>query len=98
MYIDKHLTEVDVKDVTASEIKKIVNSKLTELGDTLTSPEIRAAQSYLPKQATEEEIREWIKNNIDFSQFKNKMQAMGPIMNQFKGSDGNFVKNILKEF
>ena len=54
-------------------------------------------QGYLPKQASEEEIRKWIQENIDFSVFKNKMQAMKPIMAHFGSSvDGNTVKNILQ--
>ena len=44
-----------------------------------------------------EEIKQWILENIDIDTLKNKMQAMGPIMKQFKGCDGNFVKNLLIE-
>jgi len=95
LYTDKHLTEIDVLGTKPSELKKLVNEKLQELGDKLTSGKIAIAQTYLPKQATEEEITLWIKENIDFSQYKNKMQAMGPIMKQFKGADGNFMKGIL---
>jgi len=47
--------------------------------------------------ATEEEITAWIHQNIDFSQFKNKMQAMGLIMNHFGATaDGSFVKKIIQ--
>ena len=95
LYYDKHITEKDVQGITFKELKKIVNKKIQELGDSLTSPKIQIAQNYLPKQASEEDIISWIKENIDFSTFKNKMQAMGPIMKQFKGCDGNFVKSIL---
>ena len=53
---------------------------------------------YLPKKVTNEEVKEWIKENIDFSQYKNKMQAMKPIMTYFGNkTNGNDVKNILKE-
>lgn len=95
LYIDKHLTEVNVKGLSPVELKKIVSTKIQKLSEKLTSATISIAQKYLPKQASEEEIREWISKNIDFSTFKNKMQAMGPIMKQFKGCDGNFVKSIL---
>ena len=48
--------------------------------------------------ATDEEIKMWIEKNIDFSQFKNKMQAMGSIMKHFGSSaDGNTVKKVLQE-
>jgi len=60
---------------------------------------LRILESYLPRQASAEEITAWIKANIDFSRFKNKMQAMGPIMKQFgKTADGKLVNQILKEW
>jgi hypothetical protein len=60
---------------------------------------LRILESYLPRQASAEEIAAWIKANIDFSRFKNKMQAMGPIMKQFgKAADGKLVNQILKEW
>jgi len=90
-----YLKEKDVEDKSAAEVKKLVNDTIQELGNSLTSNHIEIAQKYLPTQATEEEIREWISENVDFSKFKNKMQAMGSIMKQFKGADGNFVKGIL---
>jgi hypothetical protein len=93
LYTEKHLTEKDVENITPSNLKKLVKKKIYELE--LTSPEIEVATKYLPKQATEEEIKTWIQGNIDFSRFKNKIQAMGPIMKQFKGADGNFIKGIL---
>ena len=40
-------------------------------------------ESYLPRMASREEIIAWIKENVDFSEFKNKMQAMGVIMKHF---------------
>ena len=56
-------------------------------------------ESYLPKQASEEDIRSWIEANIDFSKFGNKMQAMRPIMNHFGPAvDGNVVKKVLQSF
>ncbi|MEE4166894.1 MAG: GatB/YqeY domain-containing protein, partial [Desulfocapsaceae bacterium] len=58
---------------------------------------IEVLEGYLPKQAGEAEIKKWIEENIDFSQFKNKMQAMKPIMAHFGSSaDGNLVKNLLQ--
>jgi len=95
LYSDKYITESDINGISPAELKKLVNKKFQELGNSLTSPKIEIAQEYLPKQATEEEISAWIYENIGFSIYKNKMQAMGPIMKQFKGCDGNVVKNIL---
>jgi uncharacterized protein YqeY len=95
LYTNKHITESDVNGLNPSQLKTLVLKKFKELGDSLTSVKILIAQEYLPKQATEEEIVEWINENLDLSNYKNKMQAMGPIMAQFKGCDGNFVKSIL---
>jgi Glu-tRNA(Gln) amidotransferase subunit E-like FAD-binding protein len=49
--------------------------------------------------ATREEIISWIKENIDFSEYKNKMQAMGAIMKHFgKQADGKMVNEILQKW
>ena len=54
---------------------------------------------YLPKMASREEIIAWIRENIDFSDFKNKMQAMGSIMKHFgKQADGKMVNEILQKW
>lgn len=64
-----------------------------------TSEYLQILESYLPKMASREEIVAWIKENIDFSQYKNKMQAMGTIMKHFgKTADGKVVNQILQEY
>jgi hypothetical protein len=56
-------------------------------------------QLYLPRMAGRDEIIAWIKDNIDFSEYKNKMQAMGTIMKHFgKQADGKMVNQILQEW
>jgi uncharacterized protein YqeY len=56
-------------------------------------------EEYLPKQASEAEIFAWTQENIDFSSFKSKMQAMKPIMLHFGSAvDGNQVKKVLEKF
>lgn len=63
------------------------------------SPYLTIMEGYLPKQASEEEIYVWVKENIDFSSFASKMQAMKPIMQHFGSSvDGNIVKKVLQKF
>jgi uncharacterized protein YqeY len=58
---------------------------------------ITTLESYLPKEVSEEEVRAWVQANIDLSTFKNRMQAMKPVMAQFTGRiDGNKVKAILE--
>ncbi len=58
---------------------------------------LRIVEGYLPRMATDEEIRAWICANVDFSRHKNKMQAMGEIMKHFgANADGNRVKAVLQ--
>lgn len=83
-------------------LRKLINSEkelLEKSAKGMTSPFIGIIEAYLPKMATEDEIRQWISANIDFSAYKNKMQAMGAIMAHFGASaDGNRVKQILQRF
>ena len=86
---------------TVKIIKKLVKSE-KEVLDRSNAGEtnrfIKVAEAYLPRMASEEQIRAWIVSNIDFSQFKNKMQAMKPIMQHFgETADGNLVKKVLQE-
>lgn len=83
-------------------LKKLIKSEkemLEKSGRGPTSPFIEIIDAYLPKMATKDEIHSWIAANIDFSKYKNKMQAMGAIMSHFGASaDGNTVKQVLQEF
>jgi uncharacterized protein YqeY len=96
---------LDKKELSNDEIvkilKKLMKSEkevLEHKGEAADSEFIKVIENYLPKMATEEEITAWIHQNIDFSQFKNKMQAMGLIMKHFgTTADGNFVKKIIQK-
>ena len=95
---------LDKKELSNDEavkiLKKLMKSEkelLEKKGDETDSEFIRIIETYLPKMASEKEIIRWIEENIDFSEFKNKMQAMGIIMKHFGASaDGNEVKKILQ--
>ncbi len=81
-------------------IRKLVKSEKTvlEIQKKDFSDYLTILETYLPKMATKEEITAWITENIDFSEFKNTMQAMGTIMKHFgKLADGNLVKQLLQE-
>jgi uncharacterized protein YqeY len=87
-------------DQVVAIIKKLIKSEreLLEASKQEDSAYIGILQDYLPKQATEEEIRAWINDNIDFGSFANKMQAMRPIMTHFGSTaDGAAVKKILQD-
>ena len=96
---------LDKKELSDHEAIKIMiklmksEKELLEIkGDETDSEFIRIIENYLPKRASEEEIVRWIEQNIDFSEFKNKMQAMSIIMKHFGASaDGNEVKKILQD-
>ena len=93
----KELTDDDVIRVLKNLVKA-ERETLEKKGDTQDSEYIRIIEAYLPKMATDEEVKAWISQNIDFSQFKNKMQAMKPTMAHFGSSaDGNAVRKILQE-
>jgi len=91
---DAEITNDDIQDI----IKGLVKSEkvMLEAQKAESSRYMELLLSYLPRAATKEEVVAWIKANIDFSQFKNAMQAMGPIMKHFgKGADGVVVKEAL---
>ena len=93
----EEITDDDILGI----IKGLVKSEQTvlELKNEGTSEYLEILQSYLPATASRDEIVAWIKANIDFSQYKNKMQAMGPVMKHFgELADGKQVNHILKEW
>jgi uncharacterized protein YqeY len=96
----KALSDEDVMKI----LKKLVKSESEILemsgetsGGAKDSPFIRIIEAYLPRMASEDEVRDWIAKNVDFSKYKNKMQAMRDIMAHFGGNaDGNMVRSILE--
>jgi len=87
-------------DDVIKTLKKLIKSEkelLQQKGESNDSPFIDVLTGYLPQMAGEAEIAAWINENIDFSQYNSKMQAMGPIMKHFgANADGNTVKEILQ--
>ena len=93
------------EEITDDDILGIINGLVKseqivlEAKKQATSKYLEILQSYLPRLATREEIEAWIKENIDFANYKNKMQAMGTIMKHFgKTADGKQVNQILQEW
>jgi uncharacterized protein YqeY len=88
-------------DDVIKTLKKLIKSEkelLLQKGESNDSAFIHILTGYLPQMADEAEIASWINENIDFSQYKSKMQAMGPIMKHFgANADGNTVKEILQK-
>ncbi len=93
------------EEITNDDIIGIINGLVKseqivlEIKKEATSEYLEILQAYLPKMVNREEIVAWISENIDFSQYKNKMQAMGTIMKHFgKTADGKQVNQILQEW
>ncbi len=93
------------KELTDTEVIAIIRKLIKSEAETLaikgveSSDYMQVLEGYMPRQPSEDEITEWIRENIDFSRFKNKMQVMKPIMSHFAGmADGNMVKKILENF
>jgi len=95
---------LDKKELSDDEVVKILKKLIKSEKETLEkkgagcdSTFINVIENYLPKMATQEEIAKWIEQHVDFSEFKNKMQAMGLIMKHFGATaDGNEVKKLLQ--
>ncbi len=93
----------DKKTLTNEEVAKVLRRLVKSERETLEikgetdSGFMRIIEDYLPKMVSDEEIADFIRQNIDFSEFKNKMQAMGPIMKHFgETADGHAVKKVLE--
>ncbi len=90
----EEITDEDLQNI----IRKFVKSEKTvlEIKKEGTSEYLELLNSYLPQMATPDEIKQWIQENVDLSNFKSPMQAMGNVMKHFgKLADGNQVKEIL---
>lgn len=85
----KHLDNLKI----LSLIKKLIKDEKEGHND---QDFINVCMSYVPPELGKEIIEAWIKENIDFSKYNNKMQAMKPVMAHFAGQvDGNVVKAII---
>lgn len=84
-----------MKEITIPNLMK--NSKVNFMELLEANDFINLCEEILPKEATEEDIKNFLKT-VDFSQFKNKMQAIGLVTKHFNGNvDGNLVKSIVME-
>lgn len=96
------LSRNDKKEFSDDEIISVIRKMIKSEEESLSikgnksSEYLKILKVFLPKQATQEEIVVWIKFNIDFSKYKNKMQAMGTIMKHFGSrTEGAKVKKIV---
>ena len=91
----EEITDDDVLGIIRGLVKS--EKSVLQLQKKEYSPYLQVLELYLPKMASRDEVRDWIIENVDFSQYKSPMQAMAPIMKHFgKFTDGNLVKGILQ--
>ena len=58
---------------------------------------IEILRDYIPAGISREEIESWIKDNVDFSELKNKMQAVGLVKKEFgERAEGRMISEIVK--
>ena len=96
----KNKAEITNDDIIAI-IQGLVKSErmVLEVKKETSSAYLDILQSYLPRLASHAEVIAWIRENIDFSEYQNKMQAMGKIMKHFgKQADGKMVNEILQKW
>jgi uncharacterized protein YqeY len=93
------------EEITSDDIIGIIQGlvkserMVLELKKEASSAYLDIIQSFLPRMASRAEIVAWINANIDFSEYPNKMQAMGKIMKHFgKQADGKIVNEILQKW
>ncbi len=59
---------------------------------------IHILTGFIPIQVGEEEIRDWIVENIDFSEYKNPMQAIKFVVEHFgTRTNGGTVKGVIED-
>lgn len=91
---DEEIENDEIIEVVMGLVKS--EKQTMELKKEEKSEYLEVLELYLPKKVSPAEIQSWIGENIDFTQIKNPMQAMGLIMKHFgKKADGNMVKDIL---
>jgi uncharacterized protein YqeY len=92
---DERVVEI-LKSLIDGDKKTAELAKIQEV-----SPFVLILEEYLPEEVTVEpasgdEIKEWIKANLDLATFKNRLQAMRPLSEAFRGrADGDRLKEIL---
>jgi uncharacterized protein YqeY len=94
---NEEITDDDIIGIIQGLVKS--ERMVLEVKNEASSIYLNILQSYLPQLAAREEIMAWIGENIDFSEYQNKMQAMGKIMKHFgKQADGKMVNEILQQW
>ena len=102
------LDDVDVMDIVSKQLKQrneaLVDFKKAGRDDLIsqTEEEIEILLTYLPKQLTDDELREYIKQAVEqvgATSVKDMGKIMGILMPKVKGkADGRRINNLVSEF
>ena len=102
------LDDVDVMDIVSKQLKQrneaLVDFKKAGRDDLIsqTEEDIEILLTYLPKQLTDEELREYIKQAVEqvgATSVKDMGKIMGILMPKVKGkADGRRINNLVSEF
>ena len=102
------LDDVDVMDIVSKQLKQrneaLVDFKKAGRDDLIsqTEEEIKILLTYLPKQLTDDELREYIKQAVEqvgATSVKDMGKIMGILMPKVKGkADGRRINNLVSEF
>jgi len=96
------LSEFDRKDKEISDdqalkiLVKLAKSEKEVMAITKAdhSDLLTTIEKYTPMPPTDEELTEWIKENVDFTKLKSPKQAIGMVMKQFGARVGGMGKKI----
>lgn len=91
----EEITDDDLLNIIRTFVKS--EKTVLEFKKEASSDYLELLNCYLPQMATALEIEQWVQDNVDLTQFKSPVQAMGAVMKYFgKLADGNQVKEVLK--
>lgn len=92
----KILSDTEVISILKILIK-YEEDRLSKIPDINTTTYLTLLKSYLPQQVSEQEIKNWIDANIDFSKYKKIEPAIGQICKHFgQLASGKDIKTIVE--
>jgi uncharacterized protein YqeY len=79
------------------KVDEYIQSEINRLDSDLVSSSkyIQTIMNYIPKEPSDDEIKQWLSDNLDLDSYKNRMMAMKELKAQFPMCDGNKLKTIL---
>lgn len=100
LFKDKIITDNQITKLNGEKIDLLIEKKLKDHYNELTSEYINIWEQYLPKQSSDDDVIDWIKNNIDKTKYNEKsiLKFMKDLTKIFPSNDSNGLKNILLSY